>query len=263
MDLGLTGKVAIVSGASTGIGFGIAEALVREGAHVAVISRNEERIQAAAKALNEIGPANAIGIAQDVTVPGAGPRVVEKTWDALGAPSILITNSGGPAGRDFETLTDEDFDVALRMSFLSAVDLTRAALPSMKETGWGRIVHVSSGTVFEPNEDLFLSSAVRPAVAGFSKALSREVASFGITTNLVCPGYIATDRLTELAERRARDGGLTMEESWLAMRRAVPARRLGTTQELGEIVAFLCGEPASYINGTAIRVDGGKVAHLL
>jgi len=151
----------------------------------------------------------------------------------------------------------------MRLNFLSAVRLTKAALPDMQAVRWGRIVHITSSTVPEPAVGLFLSSAVRPAVAGFSKALATEVAPFGITVNMVCPGLIATDRLQELAQHRARESGLSPQEELGALGRAVPIGRIGAPLELAAVVAFLCSDRAAYITGTAVRVDGGKVASLL
>jgi|GEM_PF-65913 len=262
MELGLEGKVALVAGASAGIGYGAAAMLAREGARVVLASRDLGRIEAAAERIRAAG-GEATGLALDVTDPDAGERFVASAGDAFGPPEILVTNAGGPAGGGFDTLTAADFEAATRLSFLSAVNLTRAALPAMKNAGWGRIVHISSATIIEPNDDLFLSSAVRPAVAGFSKALAREVAPLGITVNLVCPGYIATERLKDLAARRAREAGTTEAEAMEAMSATVPAGRIGRVEELASAICFLCGEPASYVTGVALRVDGGKVAFLL
>jgi 3-oxoacyl-[acyl-carrier protein] reductase len=263
MDLGLEGRIALVAGASAGIGFAAAELLAAEGARVVLASRDAGRIEDAAERIRESTGGEAVGVALDVTVPDAGERLTAVAREVFGEPGILVTNAGGPAGGGFESLSEEAFERAIRLSFLSAVNLTRAALPSMKRARWGRIVHVSSAVVFEPNHDLFLSSSVRPALAGFSKSLAREVAPLGITTNLVCPGFIATNRLRELAERRGRAAGTSTEAALETMAATVPAGRLGSPGELAAAIAFLCGEPASYITGTALRVDGGKVAFLL
>ncbi len=263
MDLGLKSKVAMVAGASMGIGYAIAEALAAEGARVVLASRNEERIQGAARRIRETTGGEAWGLVLDVRDPDAGTRFVQAARDAFGPPLILVTNAGGPPPGSFARFDIQDFEEAVRLNFLSAVRLTKAALPDMQAARWGRIVHITSSTVPEPAVGLFLSSAVRPAVAGFSKALATEVARDGITVNMVCPGLIATDRLQELAKHRAQESGLTAEEEFETLGRAVPLGRIGAPKELAAVVAFLCSEPAAYVTGTALRVDGGKVASLL
>jgi 3-oxoacyl-[acyl-carrier protein] reductase len=263
MDLGIRDKVALVTGASEGIGYGIARSLSREGARVVMAARREDTVRAAAEALTaETGnPVHPLSL--DITAPDAGTRLVAAAREAFGEPAILVTNGGGPSGGAFASLSAEDFEAAVDLGFLASVRLTRAALPPMLQAGWGRIVHVSSATVYEPNPDLFLSSSVRPAVVGFSKTLAREVAPQGVTVNLVCPGYVETGALRRLAERRGKDHPEGAEGAWRAMEEAVPQGRIGTPEEQGDAVAFLCSERAAYITGVALRVDGGKVDFLL
>jgi len=263
MDLGITDRVALVAGASEGIGFGAALCLAREGARVVVASRDRARIETAAQSIRSETGGEAVGVVVDVTEPDCGERLVAAGRAAFGDPSILVTNAGGPAGGFYDSLQPLDFEAAVNLSFMSVVRLTHAALPAMRAAKWGRIVHISSATVIEPNPDLFLSSTVRPAVAGFSKSLAREMAPEGVTSNLVCPGYVATERLNELADRRARNDGSSREEALDAMAATVPMGRLATEAELGDAVAFLCSERAAYITGIALRVDGGKVNFML
>ncbi len=263
MDLGLEGKVAMVAGASMGIGYAIAEALAAEGARVVIASRNEERIAEASERIRKATGGEAAPVVLDVRDPDAGLRFAQAARDAFGPPSILVTNAGGPPPGPFERFEVKDVEEAANLNFLSAVRLTKAVLPEMTAAGWGRIVHITSSTVPEPSVGLFLSSSVRPAVAGFSKALAGEVARHGITVNVVCPGLISTDRLRELAEHRAAEEGGTAEAAFEAMGAVVPAGRVGRPEELAAAVAFLCSEPASYVTGIALRVDGGKVASLL
>jgi 3-oxoacyl-[acyl-carrier protein] reductase len=263
MDLGIRNKVALVAGASTGLGYAVARALAQEGARVVVASRDRERIENAAAALTRETGSPAHGVVLDVRDPDGGARFVAAAKKAFGPPEILITNAGGPHPSPFARLGMNDFEEALSLTFLSAVRLTEAVLPEMKARKWGRIVHITSSTVHEPSVGLFLSSSVRPAVAGFSKALSREVGRDGITVNVVSPGVIATDRLKELAEWRAKENGGTVEAEYAAMGESVPIGRIGKPEELGAAVAFLCSVPAAYVNGIAFRVDGGKVLSLL
>lgn len=263
MDLGLGGKTALVAGASSGIGYAAAEALAREGAQVVIASRSAERIEAAAERMRAATRGAVHPIPLDVRDPDAGDRLVDAALEQFGPPAILVTNAGGPFGRNFLELPIQAYEDALQLSFLSAVRLTRAAVPHMQRAGWGRVLHVSSGTVWEPNPDLFMSSTVRPALAGFSKALAAELAPHGITVNLVCPGYIRTESLEELAERRARDAGTSVEAAFEAMAETIPMGRIGTPEELADVMCFLCSERAGYVTGHAVRVDGGKVAFLL
>jgi 3-oxoacyl-[acyl-carrier protein] reductase len=263
MDLGLKGKVALVAGASQGLGYAIAERLAAEGARVVVASRDEERVRGAAERIAAGTGGEAAGVALDVRDPDAGERFVEAAREAFGDPSILVTNAGGPPPGPFARFSVADFEEAMNLNFLSAVRLTQAALPSMRNAGWGRVIHITSATVQEPSVSLFLSSSVRPAVAGFSKALAREVAGEGITVNMVSPGLIATDRLRELAAHLARESGRSVDEELAAMGASVPVGRTGDPGELAAAVAFLASVPAAYITGVALRVDGGKVSSLL
>jgi len=263
MELGIRGRVALVAGASAGLGYAAAEALAAEGARVVLASRDPARIQEAARRVTMSTGEPAHGVSIDVRDADAGERMVAAARERFGEPSILITNAGGPAPGPFAKLTLQDFEESLRLNFLSAVALTRAALPGMQTARWGRIVHVTSTTIHEPSVGLFLSSSVRPAVAGFSKALSREVASFGITVNVIAPGLIATDRLRELGEYRAKESGKSVDEEMVTMGEQVPLGRLGRPDEFGSLVAFLCSERAAYVTGEAIRLDGGRTGFLL
>lgn len=263
MDLGLMNKVALVAGASSGLGYAVARALAREGTRVVIASRSEERIQKAAESLAAETGGQILGVAVDVRDPDAGTRMVEAAKGAFGSPGILVTNAGGPPPGPFSRFDVQHFEDALDLNFLPAVRLTRAVLPEMKQNGWGRIIHIGSSTIAEPSVGLFLSSSVRPAVAGFSKALAKEVAALGITVNVVCPGVISTDRLSELAEYMAEESETTVEEAFAAMAEKVPAGRIGTPEEFGAAVAFLCAESSAYITGISLRVDGGKVSSLL
>ena len=263
MDLGLKNKVALVAGASMGIGYGIAEALSAEGARVALCSRDEGRAREAARRIREKTGSPALGLAIDVLDPDAGRRFVEEARKEFGAPQILVTNAGGsPPGPGTEVEV-EDIEAALQLNYLSAARLTKAVLPDMRKARWGRILHITSTTVFEPKVALFLSSAVRPALVGFAKALALEVAGEGITSNVLAPGLIDTERLSELIEYMAKEQGRSPEAQKQAMAASVPAGRLADPLELGRVAAFLCSEPAAYLTGVTLRVDGGRVAYLL
>ena len=245
MDLGISGKTALVMGASRGIGRGVAAALAREGARVAMASRSRERLEAAAADIDgetAVFAADASDLDRLAALPG-------EIQQALGPVEILVTNAGGPPpGGALDNPLDE-WEMVYRSLVLGPRVLIQAAVPGMRERGWGRIVNVGSSSTREPIPGLGLSNSHRMATVGLFKTLSREVAADGITVNTVATGQTRTDRLTELlgseeqVEERARS--------------EVPAGRLGTPEEYGDLVAFLCSERAAYLTGAVIPLDGG------
>jgi 3-oxoacyl-[acyl-carrier protein] reductase len=245
VNLGLDDRVALVIGASRGIGRGIAAALAREGAKVAIASRSAERLETAAVEIGE-GTTPFVADTTDLDRLAALPAEVEA---ALGPVDILIANTGGPPLGG--TLDHElaEWEAAYRSLVLAPRVLTAAVLPGMRERGWGRIVNVGSTSTREPIPGLNLSNSHRMAAVGFLKTLSREVAADGVTVNTVATGRFATERLA------ANFGSLDAAEE--AARREVPAGRLGRPEEYGDLVAFLCSERAAYITGTVIPIDGG------
>ncbi len=247
VDLDLNGRVALVMGASQGIGQGIAEALAREGAHVAVTSRSQGRAEEAAATIEgEVSPfvADATDLDRLAEIPG-------EVEAALGPLDILVTNTGGPPlGTSLMHPTD-DWQLAYRSLVLAPRVLAGAVVPGMQERGWGRVVNVGSSSTREPIAGLNLSNAHRMAAVGFLKTLSREVAADGITVNTVATGRFATERL-------ASNYG-SIEAAEAAAQRDVPAGRLGRPEEYGDLVAFLCSDRAAYITGTVIPIDGGML----
>jgi 3-oxoacyl-[acyl-carrier protein] reductase len=244
MDLGLRDRVALVTGASKGLGRGIAAGLVAEGARVAISSRSGERIQATAQ---EIG---ARGYVFDADDPGAVDDLVSRVEADLGPIDVYIANTGGPpAGTDPLAFPPEQWEAAHRSLVLTPMAFLGRLLPGMRERGFGRVVAIGSMAVLEPIDNLQLSNAHRPGLVAAFKVLARQCARDGVTLNHVHPGQIATDRMIgtagslEAAEARAREN--------------VPAGRLGTVEELAAAAVFLCSVPAGYITGTSLLVDGG------
>jgi 3-oxoacyl-[acyl-carrier protein] reductase len=243
MDLGLDGRVALVTGASRGIGFGIARALAAEGGRVAMSSTTRERIEAAAA---EIG---ARGYVHDTKDLDAAPRLVEQVEEELGPVDVLVANTGGPPGGDPLEFTREQWQDAHRELMLGPMALIEAVVPGMRERGFGRILNISSSAAREPIPNLMLSSAHRSGMLATFKTLARKLAADGVTFNTILPGRIATERLTHLYS--------SLEEAEAVAREEVPAGRLGTVDEIAGAAAFLCSEQASYVTGVALLVDGG------
>jgi 3-oxoacyl-[acyl-carrier protein] reductase len=247
MDLGINGRVALVMGASRGLGRAIATALAREGARVAVASRSRERIEEAAAAIHgEVAPfvADTDDLERMQTLPG-------EVANEIGPVEILVTNTGGPAqGRALEN-SREEWETAYRSLVLAPRALVEAVLPGMRERHWGRIVNVGSSSTREPIPNLTMSNAHRMALIGFFKTLATEVAADGVTVNTVAAGRFATDRLAANWGSRER-----MEE--LAPR-GIPAGRLGDPDEYGDLVAFLASERAGFLTGAVIPLDGGML----
>jgi 3-oxoacyl-[acyl-carrier protein] reductase len=252
MDLGLDGKVALVTGASQGIGFGIAQELALEGARVAISSRSQEKIEAAAReieaAAGQAGPGRAPDV-HDTTDLDAAPGLVEAVERDLGPIDVLVTNTGGPSGGPPLEFTREQWEAAHRELVIAAIELIQLVVPGMRERGFGRVVSVSSSAAKEPIPGLMLSSAHRPGLLGAFKLLAKELASDGITLNTILPGRIATDRISHLHG--------SIEAAQEVARDTIPAARLGTAEEIAAAAAFLCSERASYITGVALLVDGG------
>ena len=242
MDLGLEGKVALVTAGSKGIGRGIADALSAEGAKVAVTSRSTERAEAVA---GEIG---GCGYAFDANDLDAISGLIENVEADLGPIDIYIANTGGPPAGDPLSFSRDDWESAQRTLLLAPTEIIQRVLPGMRERGFGRVVAIGSMAVREPIDAIQLSNAHRPGLVAAFKVLARQYARDGVTFNHVHPGRIATDRMIETS------GSLEAAEEMA--RKEIPARRLGTVEELAAAAAFLCSTQAAYINGTAILVDG-------
>jgi len=247
MDLGLRGRTAIVCGASAGIGLAVAEALTEEGANVALLARGREQLEREAERLG------GLAVRGDVTSPADLERLVRLTVDAFGGIDILVNNSGGPPRTPGTGLEVEQVEAAVDLLLLSVVRLTGLCLPYLERSPAGRVVNITSSSVKEPIENLALSNAVRPGVGGWAKTMARELGPKGITVNSIAPGRIDTERIREVYPDGPSEADL----------RTIPLRRLGTTREVGDVVAFLCSDRGAYVTGALVAVDGGLTRSLL
>ena len=263
MNLGLSGKVALVSGASKGLGRAIAQALADENASLVICSRRETPLFAARDAIASSSGAEVLAVTADVSRQKDVENAVQAGLDHFGKVDILVTNAGGPPSATFENLTPEMWDAAVQLTLMSVVRLCAALVPGMKERQWGRVINVTSIAVKQPVAGLMLSNSVRSAVTGFARTLANEVAPFGVTVNNVLPGYTQTERVEELATAAAARDGTSAEAARSRWEAEIPMRRLGKPEELAALVAFLASDRASYITGSSIAVDGGWTRTLL
>jgi len=240
MDLGLTGRTAIVCGASSGIGLGIAESLAGEGANVVMFARRRELLEQEAKRIG------GLAVPGDVTSEDDLRRLVATAVETFDGVDILVNNSGGPPRAAATDLDAESIRAAVDLLLVSIVRLTSLCLPHLERSPGGRIVTVTSSTVREPIDSLALSNSIRPGIVGWAKSLARELGPKGITVNCVAPGRIDTERIREVYP----DGPSAADLA------SIPLERLGTTQEVGDVVAFLCSGRASYVSGIVVLVDG-------
>jgi 3-oxoacyl-[acyl-carrier protein] reductase len=258
VDLGLANTVAIVGGASSGMGRAVARTLAGEGCRVAIFARRADLLSEVAAAISAETGTDALAVPADATDPAALERVVDHVLERFGRLDIVVNNAGGPPAGSYEDFDDGDWQRAYELTLASAIRLTRHALPALRRSGRGRIVNLTSSAVKETNDGLLLSNVFRPGVIGWAKTISRDEARHGITVNSIAPGYIATDRLVQLYSSEADPDA--------AMRRdadTIPAGRFGTPDEIAAAVAFLCSTGAAYVNGTTMLIDGGLARGLL
>jgi 3-oxoacyl-[acyl-carrier protein] reductase len=248
VDLGLRGRRAAVAAATSGLGFASAAALLAEGATVTICGSDAGRAEAAADRLG----AGASWVVADLSDPAGAERFVRDAQDVMGGVDVLVANAPGPPPGTFATARAEDYPAALDLNLLSVVRMSLAAVPAMRERGWGRVVAITSIAVRQPIATLILSNTARAGATGFLKTLAREVAADGVTVNSIQPGLHETERV-----------GAVYGEGLAAQVESIPARALGRPEDFGATVAFLCSEPARYVTGVALPVDGGVYQGLL
>ncbi|KIC66642.1 SDR family oxidoreductase [Pseudarthrobacter phenanthrenivorans] len=266
MDLDISGRTALVAASTGGLGLAVARALAAEGAKVAIVGRRRDRAQEIVAELEAayggLPGFGATAVEADLTAPGGVEEAVAKTESGLGPIDILVLNGPGPKPGAAATLGSGDISAAFDTLVRPHQAIVSHTLPGMRERRWGRILAIGSSGVAAPLPNLAISNTGRAALAAYLKTLAAEVALDGVTVNLLLPGRIATDRVTELDQAAAKRRGTTLEEIRLESRKTIPARRYGEPAEFGAAAAFLCSAPASYITGVALRCDGGLIRSL-
>lgn len=254
MDLGIRGKVALVTGGSSGIGKGVALALAAEGVTLAVAARREAELDAVASQAMTLGATDARGFTVDMNDSKSVDAMIGRVRDAYGDIDILVANSGGPKPGTFTQMSMDDWDTAYRGVLRNMLELVYGVVPAMTARQWGRIIALTSSSVKQPIPNLVLSNAFRTALVSALKSLSIDVGRHGITVNSIATGRILTDRLRALYESE--------DEMNAAAKADISLQRVATPEEFAPMVAFLCGEPARYITGQTIAIDGGMIKSL-
>jgi len=259
MNLGISGKRALVLASSQGLGLGVATKLCEEGAHVLICGRVKDKLAAAAADLNVAGSGKADYAVIDLSETNAAGELYKAAREKLGGVDILVNNSGGPPPGTVEQPDAELWRSQIDTMLLRIIEITNLCLADMREAGWGRVLTIASSGVVQPIPNLAMSNTIRSSLVGWSKSLSNEVAASGITVNMLLPGRIRTQRLKDLDEANARELGKPVEEVSAAEQAGIPAGRYGTVEEFGSVGAFLVSEPARYMTGGLIRCDGGSI----
>ena len=263
MDLELNQRVALVTGASSGLGLAIARALAAEGCVVAMVARRREILEREAAAIVGQSKGRALPLEGDVTNAEDVARITSQVAALLGPIDILVANAGGPPSTTLATTTDEQYRAALELNLLSSIRLTRAVVPGMRERRWGRVIFVSSMAAKQPLGGLLLSNTARAGLLGFAKTIATECAPDNVLVNTVLPGHFDTDRAMELAKMRSARENRPVDEILRSRAASIPLGRSGRAEEFAAAVTFLASGRASFITGVALQVDGGQIAGLI
>jgi 3-oxoacyl-[acyl-carrier protein] reductase len=257
MDLGLKGRVAMIAAASKGIGKACALALAQESCKVSICSRTSKVLMETGKELESL--TETIGLVTDVSSPRGLENWYQATVETFGQVDILVTNTGGPPVSRFLQLTDEQWLAGVESTLMNVVRLSRLVIPGMQQRKWGRIIHLTSLVAKQPVDELTISSTLRAGLSGLTKTMANQLGPDNITVNAVLMGHILTDRQQHLADVRTKEQGITHEQYFERQSAEIPLRRIGEPREVGEVVAFLASERASYVTGVSLQIDGGII----
>src|SRR5215510_2667425 len=257
MDLGIKDHVAIVAAARKGLGRACALALAEEGCKVSICSRSASELEKTKSEIESHG--EAVSMAADVSSASDLEDWGRRTIDRFGQVDILVTNTGGPPVKRFMELSDESWMSGVESTLMNVVRLSRLVIPGMRDRHWGRIIHLTSLVAKQPIDELTISSTLRAGLSGLTKTMANQVGPHNITVNAILTGHIMTDRQYALADVRVKERGITHEEYFAGQAAEIPLRRIGEPRELGEVVAFLASERASYVTGVSLQVDGGLI----
>jgi len=263
MDLGLTGKVAMVAGGSMGLGYGTAKVLAQEGALVSIFAREEDGVYESAEKLKEETGAKTLAFAGDLRKAEDIPAWTKATVEAFGGVNLLFANTGGPPPGEFESIDDASWQRGIDLLLLPVIRMAREAIPLMKHAGGGAIVFSTSSAVKVPILNLTVSTVIRASVSALSRTLAEQYASVGIRVNQIVPGRIDTERVRSLDRGNAEKAGISVEEQRARSAATIPLGRYGKTEEYGQAAAFLLSERASFITGSTLQVDGGMIRSVL
>jgi 3-oxoacyl-[acyl-carrier protein] reductase len=255
MNLELHGRVAMVAAASKGLGKACAIALAQEGCKVSICARNAEELE---KTQSEVG-GDTLAVVADVSSANSLEDWYRQTIDRFGQVDVLVTNTGGPPVKRFMELSDESWLSGVESTLMNVVRLSRLVIPGMRDRRWGRIIHLTSLVAKQPVDELTISSTLRAGLSGLTKTMANQLGPNNITVNAILTGHILTDRQYALADVRTRERGITHEEYFAGQADEIPLRRIGAPREIGEVVAFLASERASYVTGVSLQIDGGLI----
>ncbi len=258
MELGLKGKIAVITASSKGLGRAVSEALAKEGVNLSICSRKKENITPVADEIRRKYGVKVIESVCDLTEDKGIEHLYDRTLHTFDSIDILFINNGGPPPGGIMDFEPKHFERALNLNLISGIKLVHKFLPLMLQKNWGRIVISTSISVKQPIPSIALSNVSRVGLVAYAKTLSREIAKYGITVNVVAPGYILTERVENLINDRIKKEGKTREEIINSLTKEIPVGRIGKPEEFGALVAFLASEKAGYINGTTILIDGGQ-----
>ena len=263
MDLGLTGRVAVIGGGSKGLGRACADSLAQEGATVVICSRNAQELDDAARQIRAATGAEVLAVPGDLSQLDDIQRLIQSAVDRYGRLDILVANSGGPPeGRAVDT-TEETWSRAMEMALSFFIRMGREATPYMRQRQWGRIVNILASTVYQPIDNLVTSGVTRMGAVAYAKSLADEVGRDNILVNNVAPGFLMTERMRHIFDTRSRETGQDIESVLQARASAIPVGRFGRPEELGDFVTYLCSDKNTYVTGTTILVDGGVVRSVM